>query len=565
MTDPPAAEVEEKPTAEVPVVVAEATAAPEPGDKDGRSPPPSATEAIAAPERPATQGTELPAASTEISVEPPGSEHALTEATAAPESADADGTSAAPTAADAIVTAEPPAVAGPEPLGAAAEVPAAAPIAVVTGTDDVDSPDEADGTRRRFRKNRTRPRHRKSRWSRRFVLSALGAVVVLFGAAAIVVAVRLHVRPPLAVLRPTITSSRVVGGGPPVIPWPAGVQSAIAIPALGVTAQSGSETPAPIASVTKLMTAHVVLTDHPLTVGEDGPSITITPNDVALYEDDVAAGQTNIEVAVGEELTEHQLLQGMLIHSANNFADLLAIFDAGSVSAFVTKMNAAAASLDMRQTAYSDASGYSTASVSTPTDQLKVATMDVADPVFDQIVEMTSVTLPVAGTVGSYTPYLGTDGVVGVKSGFTSAAGGCDVLALLEGVHGVPVRVLAAVVGNHVGVDVITGAGFQALSIARSAMAAVTFVDVATRGQRVAVATAAGHTVKVVTGSAVSLLGWPGQVVTESLYLARRPRAGAPAGWRVGTVTAQVGPQKLTVPVVTGRRLPSPTFFQRVF
>jgi D-alanyl-D-alanine carboxypeptidase (penicillin-binding protein 5/6) len=396
-------------------------------------------------------------------------------------------------------------------------------------------------------------------------LAVVSSVVVLVGAAAIVVEVRLHVRPPLAVVQPTITTSQVIGGGPPTIPWPAGVQSAIAIPALGVTAQSGPETPAPIASVTKLMTAHIVLTDHPLAVGQEGPSITITPNDVELYNDDVASDQANIQVAVGEVLSEHQLLQGMLIHSANNFADLLAIFDAGSISTFVTKMNATAASLGMTQTSYADASGFSTASVSTPLDQLKVATADVANPVFDQIVDMPTVTLPVGGTVGSYTPLLGTAGVVGVKSGFTTAAGGCDVLALLEGVHGVPVRVLAAVVGNHVGADVITGAGLQALSIARPALAAITFVPVATPGQRVAVATAAGHAVKVVAGSAISLLAWPGQQVTESLYVARRPRAGAPAGWRVGTITAQVGPQKLTVPVMTGRRLPSPTFFQRVF
>ena len=49
---------------------------------------------------------------------------------------------------------------------------------------------------------------------------------------------------------------------------------------------------------------------------------------------------------------------------------------------------------------------------------------------FASIVKMPSVTLPVAGTISTYTPLLGLQGVIGVKSGFTTAAGGCDVLAV---------------------------------------------------------------------------------------------------------------------------------------
>ena len=41
--------------------------------------------------------------------------------------------------------------------------------------------------------------------------------------------------------------------------------------------------------------------------------------------------------------------------------------------------------------------------------------------------KQSSVTLPVAGTISTYTPFLGLDGVIGVKSGFTTQAGGCDV------------------------------------------------------------------------------------------------------------------------------------------
>ena len=441
----------------------------------------------------------------------------------------------------------------------------APPSQIVASAMPVPPTPEPTPERRRFSRRRARPRHRRARRPWRVILATLAVIVVLAGASGVVVAHRLGIRPPQASVRSTLASSRLVGGSAPALPWPAGVQSAIAIPALGVTAQSGPGVAEPIASLTKLMTAYVVLTDHPLSVGEQGPTITITPNDVALYEEDVQSDQANIEVSAGEVLTEYQLLEGMLVHSASNFADLLAIWDAGSTSAFVTKMNSTVASLGMTQTQYFDASGYLAQSVSTPADQLKVASLDLANPVFGQIVDMPAVTLPVAGTVGSYTPLVGVDGVVGVKSGFTSVAGGCDVLALLVGVHGVPVEVLAAVVGEHVGTDVITSAGLEALSIARPAASSVRFVDIAPRGSRVATASVPGHSVPVVARSDLAVIAWPGQRITESLHVARRPRAGAPAGWGIGSVTIRVGPEKFQVAVRTAKRLPPPTFLQRVF
>ena len=53
--------------------------------------------------------------------------------------------------------------------------------------------------------------------------------------------------------------------------------------------------------------------------------------------------EANAQVTLGEVLTERQLLGGMLVHSANNYADTLAMWDAGSIPAFVAKMNRTAA------------------------------------------------------------------------------------------------------------------------------------------------------------------------------------------------------------------------------
>ena len=168
---------------------------------------------------------------------------------------------------------------------------------------------------------------------------------------------------------------------------------------------------------------------------------------------------------MGEVLTERQLLNGMLVHSADNYADMLASWDAGSVASFVAKMNTVAAQLGMSQTHFADASGILAASQSTANDILKVAAPDMEDPVFASTVQMRSVTLPVAGTISTYTPLLGLDGIIGVKSGFTAPAGGCDVLAVVRTVHGVPTLVIAAVTGQT-GPRVLFTAGLHALDLA---------------------------------------------------------------------------------------------------
>jgi hypothetical protein len=89
-----------------------------------------------------------------------------------------------------------------------------------------------------------------------------------------------------------------------------------------------------------------------------------------------------------------------------------------------------------------------------------------------QIAKMGSVTLPGAGLVTTYTPLLGEAGVVGVKSGFTNPAGGCDALALKSTVHGVTFDTYAVDLGQMTG-DVINQAGQIADDLAHTAVGRV--------------------------------------------------------------------------------------------
>ena len=231
---------------------------------------------------------------------------------------------------------------------------------------------------------------------------------------------------------------------------------------------------------------------------------------------------------MGEQLTEGQLLAGMLVHSADNYADLLARWDAGTIAAFVDKMNATAAELGMTQSHFADPSGISSQSQSTASELLKVANLDMEDPLFASLVRLPSVSLPVAGTIPSYTPLLGVPGVVGVKSGYSSAAGGCDVLAIDRSVGGRPVLVLAAVTGQ-LGSSVLAQAGMHALALRQRGGSHIHATTVVRRGQVVAVVGQLRAT--VVAASSASLLSWPSASTQSSCSQAapcKRARRGRP-------------------------------------
>ena len=234
----------------------------------------------------------------------------------------------------------------------------------------------------------------------------------------------------------THTPSPVHVTGTSSLPWPTNGAAAVAVGPTGAVRTSGAAQEKPIASLAKMMTAYVVLTDHPLQSGQPGPSITITTADVATYNSDVAASDSVLPVSAGEAITEQQALEGLLVASADNIAVVLAEWDAGSLTAFVGKMNAAAKALGMDHTHYTDPSGLQTTTVSTPSDQLAIARKAMADPTFASIVALQSGHIPVGGTVQNYDYDVGHDGIIGIKTGSDSAAGGCWAFAATRTVAG---------------------------------------------------------------------------------------------------------------------------------
>ncbi len=206
------------------------------------------------------------------------------------------------------------------------------------------------------------------------------------------------------------------------LPWPGEGQAAVAAERVGDLGAVGSRRPVPIASVTKVMTAYVILKGHPLRGGEDGPSVEV---DGQAAGEAFSLSESTAPVVEGQRLSQRKLLELMLLPSANNVARLLARWDAGSEAKFVAKMNATAARLGMTDTTYTGASGIETTTVSTAADQLKLAREAMKDPALRATVALRSTAVPGwAEPVRNTNELLTRPGVVGLKTGSSTPAGG---------------------------------------------------------------------------------------------------------------------------------------------
>jgi D-alanyl-D-alanine carboxypeptidase (penicillin-binding protein 5/6) len=251
--------------------------------------------------------------------------------------------------------------------------------------------------------------------------------------------------------------------------WPLRGQAALVL-GDGRPAASPHEQPVPIASLAKVMTAYLTLERYPLSGAQDGFTITVTEAQAQVE----AQGQSVVAVRAGEQLTEDQLLEALLIPSGNNIAHMLAARVAGSEPRFLSEMNAEARALGMDHTIYTDPSGFDPSTVSTAADQLRVFRRAMRFPVFRRIVSMTSVTLPVAGTVTNFNPLIA-EGYAG-KTGSDSAAGGCLAFFTHVTVGGRWVTAVGVVTGQGQGSDtsvILAAAGEAAKQLVDSVAPAI--------------------------------------------------------------------------------------------
>lgn len=235
--------------------------------------------------------------------------------------------------------------------------------------------------------------------------------------------------------------------------WPAQGQAAYVIGA-GPLHASPDTHRAAIASIAKVMTAHLVLRAFPLAGGQSGFTMTVHAPDVADWQRRVDRGESTVPVRLGERLTERKALLALMLPSANNVAIMLARRVGGSVAHFVHRMNRRAGQLGMHHTGYTDPSGFDADTTSTPTDQVRLANEAMTDPFFRWLVSRRQARIPVAGVVQNYNTLLGTGGFVGIKTGSMSASGGCLVFRAQRWIGGHRVWITGIVLGQY-GPDLI--------------------------------------------------------------------------------------------------------------
>ncbi|MFE2045843.1 D-alanyl-D-alanine carboxypeptidase [Streptomyces sp. NPDC059477] len=350
------------------------------------------------------------------------------------------------------------------------------------------------------------------------------------------------------------------------IPWPADGQAALDVQGIGSFGSSGEQEPMPIASVAKVMTAYVILRDHPLKSGEEGPMIDIDQR----AEDESDAGQeSTVDVTAGDQISEREAVESILIASANNVARLLARWDATSDQAFVDKMNAAAADLGMTDTTYTDPSGLNDTTVSTAVDQVKLAKTAMEQPAFREVAAMMSYDDYKGVNHSNWNQLVGYNDVVGIKTGTTTSALGNLVFAATKDIGGETRTIVGAVVRQPAGGSdntILQGALSAGDQLMRAAQAALTAQTILKKGDVVGyVDDGLGGRTPVVVTRDVTAVGWAGLEVKVSFAPKELPRT-AKAGTEVGSLTVGDGSGggAVSVPVALQGDLAEPAWQDRL-
>lgn len=213
--------------------------------------------------------------------------------------------------------------------------------------------------------------------------------------------------------------------------WPQGPQVAVAVNGTNHLIVHGSQTPQPIGSVAKVMTAYLFLQKYPLRNNSTGPTFVVSKQQAGWYQHDIQSQQSVVKVTAGQHLTERQVLESLLIASANNVANMTAQWVSGSRSRFVNLMNKTAQKLGLHHTRYVSPSGFTAGTVSTARDQTRLGELAIhSSSAFRHIVALGQMSWPHQKyPIENFNYVLGQDGINGIKTGSTLSAGGCFVFS----------------------------------------------------------------------------------------------------------------------------------------
>ena len=357
----------------------------------------------------------------------------------------------------------------------------------------------------------------------------------------------------------------------PEVSWqkpavPQGTAAAIALPSEGATAMSvagaddylgpdasgvwtasGANEPRPIASVTKIITALVILDRIPLAdATARGPTVTFGKAAHDLYDKYYVMGATIRPMPTGTQMSLRDALATMLIPSACNYAEALSTWVFGSQWAFLQATRSWLAANGLNDTVVVEPTGISSRNVSTTSDLLKIGKLAASHPTIARIAATSSLYVEGPGAMGNTNSLLGSGGITGLKTG-NLGPGNFNLLYTATLDVGMPQPL--SVVGVMLGGTSRESVNHDVLALLDSIRAGFQTVPVASAGAQVGTLTTPwGGEAEMVLDGTASLFTWSDTPITMAMET--KTPVTYQDGEVVGTVTWTAGPNSATVPIV---------------
>lgn len=397
------------------------------------------------------------------------------------------------------------------------------------------------------------------------ILSLCLVAGVLWTATDTFILVRL--RAPLPELKPQTLNVAIPAPTKPAVSlsWPAYGSAAVGLSGYGVLATNGFQTPLPTASVAKLITALAVLRAKPIALGSQGATLTLGQQDVDYYNTYAAEDGSVAAVNADEQISEYQVLQGMLLPSANNLADSLAVWAFGSLKDYAAYANHMLSQLGLLNTHVgSDASGFQPDTTSTAADLVHLGELADANPVLASIAAQKSATIPIADTVNNVDWLLGTAGINGLKTGNSNQAGGVFLAAATYQIPGSNQKVTIISAVMHAAS--LQQAMDSTVPLLVSSQKALSNAPALAVGQAVGQYTVPWEgQVTAVTTKALTTLSWQGRPLGKPVVMLHDIRAPQPSQVPVGVARFESnGITVSSAPITLGRPIPKPSVWWRL-
>lgn len=327
----------------------------------------------------------------------------------------------------------------------------------------------------------------------------------------------------------------------------------------GMLGAGGGTAAVPMASISKLITAMVILEKKPLAATDAGPTITFSKADSDLYDKYYVLNASVSSMKTGSAMTESDALKVMLIASACNYAEAVSTWAFGSQANFLAATTSWLAANSLADTRMVEPTGVDSHNVSTPANLVAIGRLALANPLVAAIVTQSQAQVANVGEIQNTNELLGTDGVDGIKTGTLDS--GSDLLfsSTTKIAGTAPLSVVGVILGGSSRETVDA----DARQILASIRLGFHETQVISKDQVMGKYTTPwGDSAKVVAASTGTLLVWSDTAITSTVLT--KHIAAATDGTTVGSITYTAGSQKVTVPLVLSGSITAPDWLWRV-